>query len=110
MHNVLQKLISLLVLFLLSLLTLNHFKIVILASPLYEILLFVTTALIIMSAISVINNCKSGFNKFLNYVILITAIFGGILVIVDSKLNIFVYICIAVSAIYSLMDMIYKKA
>lgn len=110
MNKVIQKLISLIILFLLGLLTLHHFGIIKLQSPLYEILIFLTTALILISSISVINNGKSGLNKFLNYIILITAIIGGILVIIDSKLNFFVYICILFTAVYSLIDMLYKKA
>ncbi len=110
MNKYIQKIISLSLIILIFLLSLNHFKIIEFSKILKESFSFITLILIIISSISVVNSKKPGIYKFINYIILITAILGGILVIIYSKLNLSVYLCILFTLIYALIDILYKKA
>ncbi|MDQ0148775.1 hypothetical protein ACFO6R_00520 [Eubacterium multiforme] len=110
MNKYIQKIISLSLIVLILLLTLNHFKIIELSKILKESFSFITLILIIISSVSVLNGKKAGIYKFINYIILITAILGGIFVIINSKLNLSVYVCILFTLTYALIDMLYKKA
>ncbi|MEG2740378.1 hypothetical protein, partial [Clostridium sp.] len=75
-----------------------------------DVFSFLTLALILISSVNVINASKSGLNKFINYIILITALLGGILLIINYKTNIVTYICLIFTVVYAVMDMMYKKA
>ncbi|MBM7835787.1 hypothetical protein [Clostridium sardiniense] len=110
MNKYIEKLISLLLVVLILLLTFNHFKIIQFSKVLKDSFSFLTLILIIISSVTVINGKKSGIYKFINYIILISAILGGIYVIINSKLNLSVYICLLFTLSYAIVDMLYKKA
>lgn len=110
MNKYIQKIISLFLVLLITLLTFNHYNIVNFSPTLRESFSFLTLALMIISSVSVISASKSGLNKFINYIILTTAIFGGILVIVDGKFNFIMAVCILFTIVYAIMDVLYKKA
>ncbi|MEG1003529.1 hypothetical protein [Clostridium sp.] len=110
MNKYLQKTISLLLVVLITLLTFNHYKIIVFSNTLNDVFSFLTLALILISSVNVINASKSGLNKFINYIILITALLGGILLIINYKTNIVTYICLIFTVVYAVMDMMYKKA
>lgn len=59
------------------------------------------------SVITLLTN-KSGFFKFLSVSIMLCLVAGGIMSIINPGLNIFIYICMVLSAIYSMIDMFYK--
>ncbi|AQM59885.1 hypothetical protein I3900191A7_04990 [Clostridium baratii] len=110
MNRYIQKVISLLLVILITLLTFNHYKILVYSNTLQDVFSFLTLALILISSVNVINISKSGLNKFINYIILISAVTGGILLIIDYKTKIVVYICLLFTIVYAIMDMLYKKA
>ncbi|AIY83094.1 MAG: hypothetical protein KIB43_00500 [Clostridium baratii] len=110
MNRYIQKVISLLLVILITLLTFNHYKILVYSNTLKDVFSFLTLALILVSSVNVINMSKSGLNKFINYIILISAIIGGILLIIDYKTKIVVYVCLLFTIVYAIMDMLYKKA
>lgn len=110
MNKYIQKVISLLLVILITLLTFNHYKILVYSNKLQDVFSFLTLALILISSVNVINISKSGLNKFINYIILISAIIGGILLIIDYKSKIVVYVCLLFTIVYAIMDMLYKKA
>ena len=107
MNRYIQKVISLLLVILITLLTFNHYKILVYSNTLQDVFSFLTLALILISSVNVINISKSGLNKFINYIILIV---GGILLIIDYKTKIVVYVCLLFTIVYAIMDMLYKKA
>ena len=108
MNRYIQKVISLLLVILITLF--NHYKILVYSNTLQDVFSFLTLALILISSVNVINISKSGLNKFINYIILISAVTGGILLIIDYKTKIVVYICLLFTIVYAIMDMLYKKA
>lgn len=110
MNKYIEKLISLLLVVLILLLTFNHFKIIQFSKVLKDSFSFITLILIIISSVTVINGKKAGIYKFINYIILISAVFGGIHIVINSKLNLSVYICLLFTLSYAIVDMLYKKA
>ncbi|MDO5039489.1 hypothetical protein [Clostridium sp.] len=110
MNSQIQKVISLLLIIFITLLTFDYFKIIEFSSILRESLSFLTLSLILISSVSVITGKKAGMHKFINYVILTTTLFGGLLLIYQSKVNFLICICLLFTIVYAIVDMLYKKA
>lgn len=103
-----SKICSFLLLFLISVLALNQFKIINYSNDLRDIFYFLTLILIMFSSVTTLLTNKSGFFKFVSVLIMLALIVGGINFILDPGLNIFLYVCFICTAIYSLIDMFYK--
>ena len=87
MNKLIQKIVSLALLFLISLLVLDYFKIIEFNNVLGSSLSFITIVLIVFSSTSVICTSKSGLNKFINYLILTSITVGIVFRIIYGKLN-----------------------
>lgn len=103
-----SKISSFLLLFFIAVLALNEFKIVNYSPNLKNIFYFLTMILIMFSSVITMLTNKSGFFKFVSVVIILALIAGGIASILQPGLNIFLYVCVVLTAIYSLIDMFYK--
>ena len=109
MNKLIQKIVSLALLFLISLLVLDYFKIREFNNVLGSSLAFITIVLIVFSSTSVICTSKSGLNKFINYLILTAITVGIVLRIIYGKLNMVIYAALLLTVVYALMDMLYKR-
>ena len=103
-----SKICSFILLFLLLVLALNQFQIMNYSNTLKNIFYLLTMILIMFSSVLTLLTNKSGMFKFLSVIIMLSLIAGGILSIITPGLNISLYICIVLSAIYSMIDMFYK--
>lgn len=105
-----SKICSFLLLFLLLVLALNEFKIMNYSDDLKRIFYFLTLILIMFSSVTTLLTNKSGFFKFVSVVIMLALVVGGVMSILKPGLNISLYVCIILTAVYSLIDMFYKAA
>lgn len=103
-----SKICSFLLLFLLSALILNEFKVMNYSSDLKKVFYFLTLILIMFSSVTTLLTNKSGFFKFVSVVIMLALVAGGILSILKPGLNISLYVCLILTVVYSLIDMFYK--
>lgn len=109
MNKMIQKFVSLSLLLLITLLVLNYLKIIEFNTILRDSLSFITIVLILFSSTSVICTSRSGLNKFINYLILAAITVGVVVKIIYGKLNMIIYAALLLTAIYALMDMLYKR-
>ncbi|SFC32366.1 hypothetical protein [Clostridium uliginosum] len=110
MIKIMNKINSFLLLFLILVLLLNKVKVIDYSLTLKNIFSFLTLILTLLSATNVILTSKSGFFKFINVVIILALIAGGILAILKPGLNIYIYTCLLFTSVYCFIDMFYKKA
>lgn len=103
-----NKICSFILLFLFLVLALNELKIMNYSDILKNIFYFITMILIMFSSVITLLTNKSGFFKFTSVVIMLSLVAGGILSIIKPGLNIALYVCIILSAVYSMIDMFYK--
>ena len=103
-----SKVCSFLLLFFISVLTLNQISIIIFSDMLKKILYFLTLILIMFSSLTTLLTNKSGFFKFIGAIIISALVVGGVLFILKPGLNIIIYGCIILTAIYSMIDIFYK--
>ena len=103
-----SKISSFSLLFLLSILVLNEFQIMSYSNNLKNIFYFLTLILIMFSSVTTLLTNKSGFFKFVSVVIILALVIGGVMSIIKPGLNISLYICIILIAVYSLIDIFYK--
>lgn len=109
MNKIVHKVISLILVILITLLVLHYTSIVTFSDNLRDLLSFSTLLLIIFSSTSTICSNGTSFNKFINYLIIIGTFLGIGLYIIQGKLNYIIYVVILFTAVSSLMDMFYKK-
>ncbi|MGL5150213.1 MAG: hypothetical protein ACRC7N_06530 [Clostridium sp.] len=109
MKKFLRKFVSLLLIIFISILIMDKFKILVFSDASRDIITFLTLICVVTSSFSVILTSTSKINKFINSIILISTITGGIVFILNPKLNIFILICLGASLSYALTDMLYKK-
>lgn len=105
-----SKICSFLLLFFIAVLALNEFKIVNYSLQLKNIFSFLTLILIMFSSVTTLITNKSGFFKFISVLIMFALVTGGITSILKPGLNIFLYVCLVLTSIYSIFDMFYKIA
>ena len=110
MNRMIEKCVSLVLVVLITLLVLDYFKIIVFSKMIGECLSFITVVLIVFSSTSAICTSKSGLNKFINYIILLTITVGLVITIVYDKLNIIVYLALLFTVVYALMDMLFNKS
>lgn len=107
MNKYVQKVVSLFLILLITLLTLDYFKIIYFTQIVKDSISFVTLAFIIFSSTAAVCSSNSGFSKFLNYLILISVFVGLLIFIITGQLNIIIYAGLGFTIISSLLDMIY---
>ena len=105
-----SKICSFLLLFILAILALNEFQIMNYSADLKKIFYFLTLILIMFFSVTTLLTNKSGFFKFVNVVIMLALVVGGVMSILKPGLNISLYVCLVLTVIYSLVDMFYKVA
>lgn len=103
-----SKICSFLLLFFISVLTLNQINIVTFSDILKNIFYFLTLLLIMLSSVTTLLTNKSVFFKFIGALIITALAVGGVLAILTPGLNIVIYGCIILTAIYSMIDIFYK--
>lgn len=106
----LNKICSFFLLFLLALLALNEFQIMNYSTDLKKIFYFLTLVLTMFTSVTTLLTNKSGFFKFISFVIISALIIGGVTLILKPGLNLSLYICLILTVISSLIDMFYKAA
>ncbi|MGL4774492.1 MAG: hypothetical protein ACRC2K_13105 [Clostridium sp.] len=109
MKKFLKKFVSLCLILLISILIMDQFKILEFSNTSRDIFIFLTLICIVISSFSVILTSSSKINKFINYIIFLSTIAGGVIFIMQPKINVFILICLGTSFLYSLSDMLYKK-
>ncbi len=109
MNKLILKVVSLCLVILITLLVLDYFKIITFTKVIKNILALITVILTVFSSTAVICTSKSGFNKFLNYVILMATIVGLVLFEINNALNNIIYVALLFTVVYALMDMLYKS-
>lgn len=109
MNKLILKVVSLCLVILITLLVLDYFRIITFTKVIKNILALITVILTVFSSTAVICTSKSGFNKFLNYVILIATIVGLVLFEINNALNNIIYVALLFTVVYALMDMLYKS-
>lgn len=105
-----NKLISVSLIFSILSLVLNEYNIVEFSLTIKYTLYFLTFILIIVSSTKEIIINKSGLSKFINFVIIIAFSIGGILSINKNQINNLIYLCILFSLSYGFIEILYKKA
>ncbi|MBW6408873.1 hypothetical protein [Clostridium weizhouense] len=110
MIKVINKVTSFLLLFFILVLLLNKVKVIDYSENLKNIFYFLTIILTLFSSTNVVITSKSGFLKFVNAIIILALIMGGIISILKPGLNIYIYICLLLTSIYCTLDIFYRKA
>lgn len=103
-----SKFCSFSLLFLFAALALNQFKIISYSNQLEYIFYFFSLLLIMFSSSNTLLTNKSGFYKLVSVIIMGCLAIGGTLAIIHPGFNIFLYVSIISTSIYSLIDMFYK--
>lgn len=109
MNKMISKIVSLSLVILITLLVLDYFRIISFTKVLRESFYLVTVILIVFSSTIAICTSKSGFNKFINYIILVATTTGLLIYVITSKLNNVLYIALLCTIVYALMDMLIKS-
>lgn len=109
MIKIIQKTLSLTLIILLLLLFFDYFKVIEFDKILKNSFAFIIIICSVISSMLVILSNSPGFMKFINYVIIGSLVIGGMLIIVNNKLNIFVVLFLIFTTAYSLIDMLYKS-
>lgn len=109
MNKLILKVVSLCLVIMITLLVLDYFRIITFTKIIKNILALITVIFTVFSSTAVICTSKSGFNKFLNYVILLTTIVGLVLFEINNSLNNIIYVALLFTVVYALMDMLYKS-
>lgn len=109
MTQLFNKLFNILLIILITFLVLHEYYIIEFSTSLRNVFLFLTLVFIILTSIKDIIAGKSGFSKFIAIIILFTVIVGGTLSVLNSTLNIFIYICLFFTMLQCFIDLIYNK-
>lgn len=109
MEKVSHKIVSLILVVIITLLLLHYTSIISFSRDILDSLCFTTLSLIIFSATTILCSKSSKLYKFINAIILISIFSGVLLYIIQNKLNYAIYISLLLTLISALMDMFYKK-
>ncbi|MGL5087415.1 MAG: hypothetical protein ACRC68_17140 [Clostridium sp.] len=110
MDKVIDKLLSILLIMFVVFLVLNEYYVIQFAETLKNVLLFLTLILILMTSMKELVSNKSVIARFINGVILFCTIVGGVFAIVNTSLNMFLYVSLLFSTVFSLISLVYKKS
>ncbi|MDD6795862.1 MAG: hypothetical protein PUE01_10720 [Clostridiaceae bacterium] len=109
MNKTISRVVSLLLVVLITLLVLDYFKIITFSEVIRKCIGLVTLILTIFSSTTTICISKSGFNKFLNYVIIVSMTAGLLIFTYTGKYNNTLYVALLCTVVYALMDMVIKE-
>jgi hypothetical protein len=109
MNKMITKIVSLSLVILIILLTLDYFRIISFSKVIRDSVSLVTVILTVFSSTIAICTSRSGFNKFINYIILVATTGGLLLYVITSKLNNVLYVALLCTIVYALMDMLIKS-
>lgn len=110
MKQILNKLLSISLIIVIIFLVLNEYYVIDFSSKLKDILIFIGLTLILIISLKEILTSSSKLSKFINTITVLCTIIGGVGAIITGQLNMFIYICIMFSVLYSFIDLVYKKA
>lgn len=110
MQRILNRLLNISLIIIILFLILNEYYVIEFSSKLKDVFIFLSLILILITAIREILTSSSKLSKFVNGVILLSTVIGGVGSIATGQLNLFIYICIMFSLIYCFIDLVYKKA
>lgn len=106
MNKTISQIVSLLLVVLITLLVLDFFKIIKFSDVIRRCIGLVSLILTIFSSTITICTSKSGFYKFLNYVIIVSMTAGLLIYVYTGKLNNTLYVALLATIVYALMNMI----
>lgn len=109
MDKVIDKTLSIFLIMFIVFLILNEYYVIQFSDTLKNVFIFLTLILILMTSMKELVSNKSGFARFINGVILFCIIVGGVFSIVNKELNVFIYISLVFSMVFSLISLVYKK-
>ncbi|MGL5351835.1 MAG: hypothetical protein ACRDA5_00770 [Clostridium sp.] len=110
MDKVIDKLLSIFLIMFVVFLILNEYYVIQFADTLKNVLSFLTLILILMTSMKELVSNKSVIARFINGVILFCTIVGGVFAIVNTSLNMFIYVSLLFSTVFSLISLVYKKS
>lgn len=109
MDKIIDKVLSIFLIMFVVFLILNEYYIIQFSDTLKSVLAFLTLVLILVISMKELITNKSGLARFINGVILFFIIVGGVFAIVNSNLNLFIYISLLFSMVFSIISLVYKK-
>lgn len=110
MNKFINKFFNIMLILLITFLVLNQYYVIQFSNNLRNVFIFLTLILTLLTSIREVTLGKSGFSKFIGIVILFCIIIGGLFAVVNSKLNIFIYICLLFTLFQCFIELIYNKA
>lgn len=108
MESFINKFINLLLILLLSILVLNRYYVIDFDITLRNVFIYLALIIILLTALKEIL-IGAGFNKVVGILIIVCAIVGGVVTVVTNQINIFIYACLIISLIHSIMELVYNK-
>lgn len=109
MNKIIDKLLSILLIFSVVFLVLNEYYIIEFSDTIKNVLLFITLILVLMTATKEVFTSTSKLSKFLNLVILSCTIIGGVITVATNQINMFLIICTLGSVCLGFIELLYKK-
>lgn len=109
MDKVIDKILGIFLIMLVVFLTLNEYYIIQFSDILKNVFSFLTLVLILMTSMKEVITNKSGIARLVNIIILFCTIVGGVFAIVNTTLNLFIYVSLLFSIVFSLISLVYKK-
>lgn len=109
MDKVIDKILSIFLIIFVVFLILNEYYVIQFSDILKDVISYLTLILILIISMKELITNKSGLIRFINGVILFCIIVGGVFAIVNSALNIFIYISLLFALVSSLVSLVYKK-
>ena len=104
MRSIFNKFINVMLILLLLILILNRYYVIEFNVTLRNIFIYLSLIIILLTSIKEALE-GSGFNKFLGITIILCAIVGGILTVMNGKLNLFVFLCLLFSLVHSFLEL-----
>ena len=108
MRSIFNKFINVMLILLLLILILNRYYVIEFNVTLRNIFIYLSLIIILLTSIKEALE-GAGFNKFLGITIILCTIVGGILTVINGKLNLFVFLCLLFSLIHSFLELVYSK-
>lgn len=110
MDKVIDKLLSIFLIMFVVFLILNEYYVIQFSDTLKNVLSFLTLILVLMTSMKELVSNKSVIARFINGVILFCTIVGGVFGIVNTSLNMFIYVSLLFSTVFALISLVYKKS
>lgn len=110
MDKVIDKILSIFLIMFIVFLILNEYYVIQFSDTLKNVLSFLTLILILIRSMKELVSNKSAFARFINGIILFCTIVGGVFAIVNTSLNMFIYVSLLFSTVFSLISLVYKKS